>query len=180
MQAASASIEPKPSSDDPEKFWPRLVDLKKVHLKDKDGIVIAPDALPRSLEQLPDDPYRTLAWMVRKKGGFCRGIMDQREFAEFIWADFMRGRAEFPATQVAAAPDKLLKLALKLAKSPAAEAMPGYVGNKPASFTCLGDRKRGGSYCALSRRAPSGEGSACDQQSQLNEGSLRSSRAAQN
>src|SRR5262249_4595336 len=52
------SIEPEPSSDDPEKFWPRLVDLKKVHLKDKDGIVIAPDALPRSLEQLPDDPYR--------------------------------------------------------------------------------------------------------------------------
>ena len=69
------SIEPDPSSDDPGKFWPRLVDLKIVHLKDKDGIVMAPDALPNSLEQLPDDPYRTLAWMVRKKDGFCRALM---------------------------------------------------------------------------------------------------------
>jgi len=133
------SIEPDPSSDDPGKFWPRLVDLKIVNLQDKDGIVMAPDALPNSLEQLPDDPYRTLAWMVRKKDGFCRALMGQWEFAEFIWADWMRSRAEIPAAQVAAAPDKLLKTALKLAKSPAAEGLPGYVGDKPASFTCPDD-----------------------------------------
>jgi hypothetical protein len=95
--------------------------------------------LRNSLEQLPDDPYRTLAWMVRKKDGYCRALMDQREFAEFIWADWMRSRAEFPAAQVAAAPDKLLKTALKLAESPAAEGLPGYVGDKPASFTCHDD-----------------------------------------
>ena len=51
----------------------------------------------------------------------------------------MRSRAEIPAAQVAAAPDKLLKTALKLAKSPAAEGLPGYVGDKPASFTCPDD-----------------------------------------
>ena len=137
--SGTCSIEPDPSSDDPGKFWPRLVDLKKVHLENKDGVVITPDALPKSLEQLPDDPYRTLAWMVRKKDGFCRAFMEQREFAEFIWADWMRGRAELPAAQVAAAPDKWLKAALKLAKSPAAAGLPGYVGDKPASFTCPDD-----------------------------------------
>jgi hypothetical protein len=124
------SIEPDPSSSDPATFWPRIEDLKKVHLKNKDGAVITPDALPTSLEQLPDDPYRTLAWMVRKKGGFCRARMLQKEFAEFIWADWMRGRVELPPAQVAAAPKQFLETALKLAKSPAAASLPGYVGEK--------------------------------------------------
>ena len=69
------SIAPDPSSADPEKFWPRLEELKKVHFENKDGAVITSDALPKSLEQLPDDPYRTLAWMLRKKDGFCRALM---------------------------------------------------------------------------------------------------------
>jgi hypothetical protein len=124
------SIEPDPSSSESDKFWSRLQDLKKVHLENKDGGVIAPDALPTSLEQLPDDPYRTLAWMVRKKDGFCRALMQQKEFAEFIWADWMRGRDELPPAQVAAAPKKFLGTALKLAKSPAAASLPGYVGER--------------------------------------------------
>jgi hypothetical protein len=133
------SIEPDPSSADPEKFWPRLEELKKVHFENKDGAVITPDALPKSLEQLPDDPYRTLAWMLRKKDGFCRALMEQKEFAEFIWADWMRGIAELPAEQVTVAPDKMLEVALKLAKSPIAAGLPGYVGDKPAGFTCPDD-----------------------------------------
>jgi hypothetical protein len=132
------SIEPNPSSSDPENFWTQLKDLNKVHLENKDGGVIAPDALPLSLEQLPDDPYRTLAWMLRKKDGFCRALMPQKEFAEFIWADWMRGNIE-PAAQVAAAPKTFLETALKLAKSPAAASLPGYVGDKPVSFTCPDD-----------------------------------------
>jgi hypothetical protein len=126
------SIEPDPSSADPEKFWPRLEELKKVHLENKDGVVITPDALPKSLQQLPDDPYRTLAWMLRKEDGFCRALMEQKEFAEFIWADWMRGRAELPVEQVAVAPDKMLEVALELAKSPIAAGLPGYAGDKPA------------------------------------------------
>jgi hypothetical protein len=41
--------------------------------------------------------------------------------------------------QVAAAPKKFLGTALKLAKSPAAASLPGYVGDKPVSFTCPDD-----------------------------------------
>jgi len=133
------SIESDPSSADAEKFWLRLEELKKAHLATRDGTVITPDDLPKSLEQLPDDPYRTLAWMVRKKGGFCRALMEQKEFAEFIWADWMRNRAELPAEQVAAAPDKVLNVAVKLAKSPVAAGLPGYVGNEPPPFTCSND-----------------------------------------
>jgi hypothetical protein len=133
------SIERDPSFGDAEKFWLRLEELKKVRLANKDGTVITPDALPKSLEQLPDDPYRTLAWMVRKRDGFCRTLVEQKEFAEFIWADWMRGRAELPAEQVAVAPDKMLDVALKLAKSPVAAGVSGYVGNEPIGFTCPDD-----------------------------------------
>jgi hypothetical protein len=65
--------------------------------------------------------------------------MEQKEFAEFIWADWMRGRDELPSAQVAAAPKKFFGTALKLAKSPAAASLPGYVGDKPVSFTCPDD-----------------------------------------
>jgi hypothetical protein len=65
--------------------------------------------------------------------------MPQKELAEFIWADWMRGRVEFPPAQVAAAPKKFLEIALKLAKSPDAASLLGYVGDKPVSFTCPDD-----------------------------------------
>jgi hypothetical protein len=123
------SIEADPLSTDPEEFWAQLRERHKVHLVDKDGAVIMPDSLPKTLEQLPDDPYRTLAWMVRKNGGFCRELMDYKEFAEFLWADWMRGRAELPAKQVAASPGMMLPAALKLAKSPIAAGLQGYLGN---------------------------------------------------
>ena len=102
------SIEPGPSSTDPEKFWPELEALKKVHLENKDGVAIAPDALPKSIEQLPDDPYRTLAWMVRKENGFCRSLMKQKEFAEFIWADWMRNK--LPRTKLRPRPTNWSRL----------------------------------------------------------------------
>jgi hypothetical protein len=37
------------------------------------------------------------------------------------------------------APDKMLEVAMKLAKSPIAAGVPSYVGNKPADFTCPDD-----------------------------------------
>lgn len=134
------SIQRDLSSADPEKFWAQLKELNKIHLEDKNGNVIEPEALPRSLEQLPDDPYRTLAWMVRKNGGFCRALLKQKEFVEFSWADWMRGKSEeLPPEKVSSAPDQLVTAAVKLAKSPAAANLPGYVGDQPASFSCPDD-----------------------------------------
>ena len=128
-----------PSPDDLTAFWSELQARHLVRLADKDGNVITPDALPKMLEQMPDDPYRTLAWLVRKNDGFCRSLMQQKEFAEFLWADWMRRRPELPAAQVTAAPEKMLTSALKLVESPAAADQLGYRGDKPQGFTCPKD-----------------------------------------
>ena len=117
-------------------FWQGLADDRLVRLADADGRPVTPGQLPISLEQMPDDPYRSLAWRLRKAGGFCRSEMDQKEFAEFIWADWMRGQPTLPAAQVHASGASMVEKALALARSPAAKALPGYVGDKPQSFAC--------------------------------------------
>jgi hypothetical protein len=88
---------------------------------------------------LPDDPYRSLAWRLRKNDGFCRSIMPQKEFAEFVWADWLRMRPELPVDAVRASAEKMLPTALALARSPAAKDVPGYVGDKPSGFKCPDD-----------------------------------------
>jgi hypothetical protein len=129
-------IEKGPASTDPNTFWIQLTALHKVRLADRDGKPITPDALPKTLAALPDDPYRTLAWMVRKKDGFCRALMNQKEFAEFIWADWLRKQPKLPAATVASSPQNVLPDAMKLVEGPDAATLPGYRGNKPPGFTC--------------------------------------------
>ena len=78
--------------------------------------------LPRDIRGLADDPYRSLAWFVRKAGAFENS---DKNFAEFRWANFFRskhllskrGPKGFAAAMVEAA---------KLAQSPAARKLPGY------------------------------------------------------
>jgi hypothetical protein len=117
-------------------FWSNLIKDNLVRLADEDGKAIAPEELPSGLAQLPDDPYRTLAWRLRKNGGFCRSIMPQKEFAEFVWADWLRMRPELPVNEVRASAKKMLPTALALARSSAAKDVPGYVGDKPSDFKC--------------------------------------------
>jgi hypothetical protein len=108
-------------------------------LADADGKSIGPEQLPSGLAQLPDDPYRSLAWRLRKNDGFCRSTMPQKEFAEFVWADWLRMRPELPVDAVRASAKKMLPTALALARSPAAKDVPGYVGDKPSGFKCPDD-----------------------------------------
>lgn len=110
-------------------FRAELEKRNLVRLANQNGAPIKWDELPRTLMALPDDPYRTLAWMVRRKPnyGYCRALMYGRtEFAEFKWADWMRTRPELPAADVKASPAKVLPAALKLAEGPLAESLPGY------------------------------------------------------
>jgi hypothetical protein len=128
-----------PSSE--AQFWSDLKNDRLVRLADADGNSISPEQLPSDLAQLPDDPYRSLAWRLRKNDppGFCRSIMPQKEFAEFIWADWLRKQKELPVDAVRASAEKLLPTALVLARSPAAKNVPGYVGDKPSDFECPDD-----------------------------------------
>lgn len=81
-----------------------------------------PIYLPRDIRGLADDPYRSLAWFVRKAGAFENS---EKNFAEFQWANFFRSK-------------KLLKSggnwdfaraiirATRLAQSKEAKDLPGY------------------------------------------------------
>jgi hypothetical protein len=120
-------------------FWSDLIKDHLVWLADADGKSISPEQLPSGLAQLPDDPYRSLAWRLRKNDGFCRSIMPQKEFAEFIWADWLRKQPGLPIDAVRASAKEMLPTALTLARSPAAKDVPGYVGDKPSGFKCPDD-----------------------------------------
>ena len=65
--------------------------------------------------------------------------MPQKEFAEFIWADWLRMQPKLPVDAVRASAKKMLPTALALARSPAAKDMPGYVGDQPSDFKCSDD-----------------------------------------
>jgi hypothetical protein len=120
-------------------FWSGLRTMKLVHLEDADGKPIEPAQLPKSLAEMPDDPYRSLAWYVRKKHGFCRDPA-QKEFAEFIWADFMRKQTvKLPIADVRASPKNMREIAWELARSPDAKHLLGWVGDKPKDYKCPKD-----------------------------------------
>ena len=78
--------------------------------------------LPRDIRGLADDPYRSLAWFVRKAGGFENS---DRNFAEFTWANFFR-RRKLLDTFGPAGMSKALVKAVALAQSPAAKLLPGF------------------------------------------------------
>ena len=78
--------------------------------------------LPRDIRSLADDPYRSLAWFVRKSGGFENS---DKNFAEFRWANFFRKRGILDDMGPKGMSDALVK-AVKLAQSRAAKDLPGY------------------------------------------------------
>jgi hypothetical protein len=78
--------------------------------------------LPRDIRGVADDPYRSLAWFVRKAGGFENS---DRNYAEFKWANFFRSRRLLDRNGLSELPRALPK-AVKLAQSPAAKRLPGY------------------------------------------------------
>ena len=82
-------------------FWSEVRARGYAWLKDEAGQPVDPDTLPATLAQLPDDPYRTLAWMLRKDGSICRKQMESTDFAEFWWADWLRRQPTLPRAGVA-------------------------------------------------------------------------------
>jgi hypothetical protein len=81
-----------------------------------------PAWLPKSLLDLPDDPYRSLASAVRKKGGFAK-VEGDPFFTEFRWANFFRERMNIGDWSDS------VSHASKLARSSAAGRLPGFISN---------------------------------------------------
>jgi hypothetical protein len=82
--------------------------------------------LPKSVDKLIDDPYRSLAGELRRAGGFAK---DTTPFSEFIWADFLRRRIKRKIAETDF--ERALEKALQLSKSVDANYLPGWCGPIP-------------------------------------------------
>jgi hypothetical protein len=105
-------------------FWIFLDNRGWMHPFDDEGHRRDYDDLPRSIDGLIDDPFRSLAGEVRRNGGFAK---DVTPFSEFLWADFLRRRIERKAVESDF--DRTLDKALRLARSHDADFLPGWCGS---------------------------------------------------
>ena len=112
--------------ENPNRFWSMMSANNYVYLLDEEGRgPLSPELLPEHVRLLKDDPYRSLAYMVRRAHGFLK---TNEYFAEFRWAEFFRTRIK-----VSNEPNefkKTVKLAVKLAHSPEAKHLPGWTPEK--------------------------------------------------
>lgn len=107
-------------------FWIFLDNRAWTHPYDEEGQRRTYAEIPKTLSELVDDPFRSLAGELRRAGGYAK---DTTPFAEFLWADFLRRRIkrqnvdkDFTAT---------VEKALELAKSQDANFLPGWCGPVP-------------------------------------------------
>jgi len=97
-----------------------------MHPFDDNGIRRHYNDIPKSITELIDDPFRSLAGELRREGGYAK---DTTPFSEFIWAEYLRRRMK--RKSVESNFDGALEKALQLAKSPDANYLPGWCGPAP-------------------------------------------------
>ena len=104
-------------------FWEVMHKSKWSHLFDQFGNgPHQPHYLPESIRGLADDPYRSLAWAVRREGGYDK---TDHAFAEFLWADHFRKK--IPEIKVGSAGFKAsVKKALEICVHQDCQKLPGY------------------------------------------------------
>jgi hypothetical protein len=108
---------------DRDAFWTVLDNRALAHPYDTEGRRRGYNDIPKTVADLKDDPFRSLAGELRRAGGFAK---DTTPFSEFLWADFLRRRIKRKA--VLRDFDGALKKARKLAKSLDANYLPGWCG----------------------------------------------------
>src|SRR5580658_228762 len=107
-------------------FWTVLDNRNWMHPFDDEGRRRHYEDIPRSVTELVDDPFRSLAGELRRAGGFAK---DTTPFSEFLWADFLRRRLKRKAVERDF--DRAIEQALALAKSADANYLPGWCGPAP-------------------------------------------------
>ena len=108
---------------DKDAFWVFADNRGWCHPYDADGVRRSFDDIPKSIKGMKDDPFRSLAGELRRAGGFAKETMP---FSEFLWADFLRRKLK--AADVRQDFAAALSRALRLAKSPKAQYLPGWCG----------------------------------------------------
>lgn len=111
---------------DRDAFWVVLDDRKWVYPYNAKGERQHYRDIPKTVADLKDDPFRSLAGELRRIGGFAK---DTTPFSEFLWADFLRRRMGRKGVERDF--DRAMEKALDLAKSQDAIYLPGWCG--PAS-----------------------------------------------
>lgn len=111
---------------DRDAFWLVLDSRRWVYPYDAKGVRHRYKDIPKSVVDLKDDPFRSLAGELRRAGGFAK---DTTPFSEFLWADFFRRRLS--RKDVAGDFEKAIEKALSLARSNEAVYLPGWCGPVP-------------------------------------------------
>jgi hypothetical protein len=107
-------------------FWGVMDNKRWVYPYDAKGERRHFKDLPKTMVDLKNDSFRSLAGELRRVGGFAK---DTTPFSEFLWADFLRRRMSGKSVDENFA--KAIEKALALAKSKDAIYLPGWCG--PAS-----------------------------------------------
>lgn len=108
---------------DRDAFWLVLDSRRWVYPYDAKGVRHRYKDIPKSIADLQDDPFRSLAGELRRAGGFAKDITP---FSEFLWADFLRRRLS--RKSVTADFARAVEQALGLARSDDAVYLPGWCG----------------------------------------------------
>ena len=111
---------------DLDAFWTVMDNRSWMHPFDAKGQRRHYSDIPKSVTELVDDPFRSLAGELRRAGGFAK---DTTPFSEFLWADFLRRRMKRKLVERDF--DHAVEKALALAKTDAAGYLPGWCGPSP-------------------------------------------------
>jgi hypothetical protein len=109
---------------EPAIFWRTMEFRSWTHPYDHRGRRRDFADMPRKLIRLQNDPYRSLAGLVRLAGGYAK---DLAPFSEFLWADFFRPQVS--ARLIADERVRATRMGVKLARSNDACYLPGWIGN---------------------------------------------------
>lgn len=129
---------------DEDAFWTVLDFHAWTHPYDHKGRRRPYSDLPKTVAEMTDDPYRSLAGELRRLGGFAK---DSTPFSEFLWADFLRRRIKMKAVEKDF--EASLARALVLCRDEEASYLPGWCAARP-----IGAKKRRGA--AITSSAPGG------------------------
>ena len=104
-------------------FWGVMDNKRWVYPYDAKGERRRFRDLPKTVADLKDDPFRSLAGELRRMGGFAK---DTTPFSEFLWADFLRRKIARKVVEDNFS--KAMDKALELAKDDDAIYLPGWCG----------------------------------------------------
>jgi hypothetical protein len=114
------------STLEPDSFWFVMDNRDWTHPFDDGGRRRQYKDIPKTVTELVDDPFRSLAGELRRAGGYAK---DTTPFSEFLWADFLRRRMKRKLVERDF--ERALEKALQLAEGKDASYLPGWCGPSP-------------------------------------------------